>query len=81
MDSVTSRNIFEEKPEPEALYPVLPDTNSNGHAEAGANMDEVDRMSSISAATSARSSVHTISRLPSFNMWADVEQVSLKRGF
>ncbi|KAK3732116.1 hypothetical protein RRG08_026500 [Elysia crispata] len=76
MDSVTSRNIFEEKPEPEALYPVLPDTNSNGHAEAGANMDEVDRMSSISAATSARSSVHTISRLPSFNMWADVEQVT-----
>ncbi|RUS80633.1 hypothetical protein EGW08_011583 [Elysia chlorotica] len=76
MDSVTTRNIFEEKPEPEALYPVLPNSDLSVQAEAGANLDDVDRMSTTSAATSARSSVHTISRLPSFNMWADVEQVT-----
>lgn len=79
MDSVTTRNIFEETVEPEALYPVLADqvdTSPNGKAEAKASLDEADHMSTVSVATSARSSVHTMSRLPSFNMWADVEQVT-----
>ncbi|GFO05278.1 BTB/POZ domain-containing protein 6 [Plakobranchus ocellatus] len=79
MDSVTTRNIFEEKPEPEALYPNLAeyvDSAQSAKAGAATGMDEVDRMSTMSGATSRKSSVHTLSRLPSFNMWADVEQVT-----
>lgn len=68
MDSVTSRNLFEdhtvELPTPDALV---------------TKADETDGMSTISTVTSvrSRSSVHTYSRLLSSNLWADVDQVMI----
>ncbi|CAG5132614.1 unnamed protein product [Candidula unifasciata] len=69
MDSVTSRNLFEDREEPtEALPPEIMTSKT----------DDIDGMSTISSVSSlrSRSSVHTYRRLPSTNMWADVEQVT-----
>ncbi|XP_005092377.1 BTB/POZ domain-containing protein 6 [Aplysia californica] len=69
MDSVTTRSIFEEPEEP--VTPPTPEPVSNG-------VDETDGMSTVSSTSSmrSRSSVHTYSRLPSCNMWPDLEQVT-----
>ncbi|KAH9513229.1 hypothetical protein Btru_034428 [Bulinus truncatus] len=65
MDSVTTSTIFAEPTDPE----LLPASDTW-------RADETDRMSSHSSTTSLTSSVHTYSRLPSYTMWSDLEQVT-----
>uniref|UniRef100_A0A2C9KTZ7 BTB domain-containing protein n=1 Tax=Biomphalaria glabrata TaxID=6526 RepID=A0A2C9KTZ7_BIOGL len=65
MDSLTTSTIFAEPPDP-LLLPV----------NDAARTDESDGMSTLSTPTSLTSSVHTYSKLPSYNKWADFEQVT-----
>lgn len=66
LDSLTTRNLLEEPLE--SLE--LPNQQDKSRT------DDVDGVSTLSSNTSMRSSVHTYSRLPSCNMWADVEQIT-----